>query len=229
MTPEEISSLADHFESAEAADVLAEAARQFPGGKLGFATGFGVEGCVIIDLAARRGLELDVFTLDTGVLFPQTYELWRKLESTYGITIRGIQPELSLDEQAEKHGARLWERDPDACCKIRKVEPLKKALAPFDAWVTAIRRDQTPDRADAKTFEVDAKFGLVKINPLVRWRSKDVWDHVLANKVPYNPLHDAGYPSIGCEPCTSAVKPGEDPRSGRWRGVAKTECGLHAK
>jgi phosphoadenosine phosphosulfate reductase len=195
--------------------------------RLTFATGFGVEGCVIIDLIGRHHLPIDLFTLDTGVLFPETYALWRRLEDRYGIAIRGVLPALTLDEQAAAHGPALWSRDPDRCCDIRKVEPLARALAPFDAWITAIRRDQTAARANAQIVEHDPKFGILKINPLATWTHKDVWRHVADHEVPYNPLHDHGYPSIGCQPCTSAVADGEDPRAGRWRGTAKTECGLH--
>ena len=195
--------------------------------RLTFATAFGPEGCVLIDLIGRRRLPIDIFTLDTGLLFPETYELWRKLEARYGLRIRGVEPELSVEGQAAVHGGKLWERQPEQCCHMRKVMPLRAELARVDAWITSIRRDQTPQRAGALVVEPDAKFGIVKVNPLVRWTKKQVWAHLLEHDVPYNPLHDRGYPSIGCAPCTSAVKPGEDERAGRWRGTARTECGLH--
>jgi phosphoadenosine phosphosulfate reductase len=198
-------------------------------GKLTFATGFGAEGCAVIDLIAREQLPIDLFTLDTGVLFPETYDLWRALERRYGVTIRAVKPELTIPAQALVHGARLWERDPDRCCELRKIAPLRAALAGFDGWITAIRRDQTPERATAQVVEHDRKFGLVKVNPLVRWTHDDVWAHIYAHDVPTNALHDRGYPSIGCEPCTSPVEGAEDPRSGRWRGTGKRECGLHVK
>ena len=197
------------------------------GPKLTFATGFGSEGCVIIDLIARNNLPIDLFTLDTGLLFPETYELWRRLEERYGITIRAVRPLQTVDEQANDHGPALWERDPDRCCELRKVLPLRNALVGFDAWVTAIRRDQTAERAYARVVEHDRKFGLIKINPLVTWTHDDVWGHLYANDVPYNLLHERGYPSIGCHPCTAAVQPGEDARAGRWRGRGKVECGIH--
>jgi phosphoadenylyl-sulfate reductase (thioredoxin) len=204
-----------------ALETLQWAAAEYPG-KLTFATGFGAEGCVIIDLIGRNQLPIDLFTLDTGVLFDETYELWRRLEAKYGITIRAVRPELSADDD------KLWERDPDRCCEKRKVRPLRSALEGFDAWITAIRRDQTPERANAQRVEQDQKFGLVKVNPLVAWTHDDVWAHIYKNDVPFNPLHQQGYPSIGCRPCTSAVLPGENLRAGRWRGSAKKECGLHA-
>jgi phosphoadenylyl-sulfate reductase (thioredoxin) len=213
------------LEGAPAADVLAWAATRIP--RLTFATGFGAEGCVLIDLIARAALPIDLFTLDTGVLFPETYELWRRLEARYGVTIRGVQPAQTIPAQALVHGPALWEREPDRCCELRKIVPLRAALAGFDAWITAIRRDQTPQRATARVVEHDPKFGLLKINPLVTWTHDDVWAHLYAHDVPYNVLHDRGFPSIGCQPCTQAVATGDDPRSGRWRGTAKQECGLH--
>ena len=207
--------------------ILQWAADQF-GARLTFATGFGAEGCVLIDLIGRHRLPIDIFTLDTGLLFPETRDLWRRLEDRYGLTIRGVRPELTVDEQAAAHGPELWTLHAGRCCEMRKVSPLVAELSGFDAWITAIRRDQTIGRADALAVEWDPKFGLGKVNPLVRWTKKEVWAHLFRYDVPYNPLHDRGYPSIGCLPCTSAVGAGEDDRAGRWRGGSKTECGLHA-
>ncbi len=209
------------------------------GPRLTFATGFGAEGCVIIDLIGRNNLPIDIFTLDTGVLFPETLALWKRLEAHYGITIRSVAPDqaASPGSAGARSGAdaprseidRLWETDPDRCCDLRKVKPLTRELAGFTAWITAIRRDQTPERANAQIVESDRKFGLLKINPLVAWTHDNVWGHVYANDVPTNPLHERGYPSIGCQPCTSAIVPGENLRAGRWRGADKRECGLHVK
>ena len=213
-------------EGRAATDVLRWAAKRY-GSRLTCATGFGPEGCVLVDLIGRERLPIDLFTLDTGLFFDETHALWRDLESRYGLTIRRVRPRLPVDEQARVHGERLWERVPDRCCAIRKVEPLGAELLRCDAWITAIRRVQTPQRAGARTVEWDAKFGLVKINPLVGWTKREVWSHLREHDVPYNPLHDLGYPSIGCRPCTTPVRSGEDDRSGRWRGCAKTECGLH--
>jgi phosphoadenosine phosphosulfate reductase len=197
--------------------------------RLTFATGFGVEGCVLIDLIGRHRLPIDLFTLDTGLLFPETYQLWRQLEKRYDITIRGVQPAWTVEGQAQHAGAELWKSNAHRCCELRKLTPLRAALQGFTAWITAIRRDQTPDRATAAIVEPDRKFGLVKVNPLVAWTSADVWAYVHEHDVPYNPLHERGYPSIGCWPCTTSVAPGEDPRAGRWRGQGKTECGLHTR
>ena len=184
------------METWSAADVLEWAADRFPS-RITFATGLGAEGCVLIDLIGRHKLPIDLFTLDTGVLFSETYALWHRLEQRYGLTIRGVTPQLSIDEQAAQYGPRLWERQPDRCCEMRKVIPLQRALSGFHAWVTAIRRDQTAARADALVVEWDSKFELAKVNPLVRWTKKDVWAHLLKHDVPYNPLHDEGYPSVG--------------------------------
>ncbi len=220
--------LAAALESRSPEEILIWAAERFAP-RITFATGFGAEGCVLIDLIARRRLPIDLFTLDTGLLFPETYELWRLLEQRYGVVIRAVRPELSVEAQALRYGPGLWERDPSRCCEMRKVLPLRAALAGFDAWISAIRRDQTPDRAEAQVLERDRRFGLIKVNPLVSWTSKDVWSYLRANSVPYSRLHDRGYASIGCAPCTTPVRPGEDPRAGRWRGLAKSECGLHVR
>ncbi len=223
--PDEVVAAGERLEGATALDILRWATGRY--GKLTFATGFGAEGCVVIDLIARHALPIDLFTLDTGVLFPETYAVWKKLEQRYGVTIRAVTPELTIPAQALLHGPRLWERDPDRCCELRKIVPLRNALTGFDGWITALRREQTPERGHARVVEHDRKFNLVKINPLAGWTHDDVWAHVYANDVPVNELHDQGYPSIGCQPCTSAVAADEDPRAGRWRGTAKKECGLH--
>ena len=219
---------AAELEGRPAADVLRWAVERYAH-RLTFATGFGPEGCVLIDLIGRERLPIDLFTLDTGLLFEETYALWRVLEKRYGLRIRRVTPALTLEEQTQAHGDRLWQRAPDHCCAVRKIAPLEKELAGIDAWITAIRRDQTPERSRARVVEWDAKFGIAKVNPLAGWTKRDVWRHIVAHDVPYNPLHDLGYPSIGCRPCTSPVLPGEDDRAGRWRDSAKTECGLHAR
>jgi phosphoadenosine phosphosulfate reductase len=216
------------WEGADPEDVLAWAAARFAP-RLAFAFGFGPEGCVLFDLIARRGLDVDVFTLDTGLLFPETRALWRRLEQRYGRTIRAVLPARTVDEQARDHGERLWERAPDRCCDLRKVQPLASALRGHQAWISAIRREQTADRASARVVERDPVHGLLKVNPLAGWSRPQVWDHLTTYDVPVSTLHARGYPSVGCLPCTSPVGAGEDERAGRWRGRAKTECGLHAR
>lgn len=225
MTHAELATWAGALEERPPLDILAFAAERFAP-RLGFATGFGREGCVLVDLVARHRLPVDVFTFDTGVLFPETHLLWKRLERRYGITIRAVRPAFTLAEADALD--RLWETDPDRCCEIRKVMPLRAEISRFDAWVTAIRRDQTRERAGARAVEWDGKFGLVKVNPLIRWSAADVDEYVARHGVPVNPLHARGYPSIGCAPCTTPVAPGEDARAGRWRGREKKECGLHA-
>jgi phosphoadenosine phosphosulfate reductase len=214
------------LDGATPAEVLAWAAAEFAP-RVGFATGLGAEGCVLVHHIGTARLPIDVFTIDTGVLFPETLQLRHRLEQAYCLAIRRVQPSLSLAAQAESHGPALWERDPDRCCAIRKIQPLDAERANLDAWITAIRRDQTRERARAAVVERDRASGLVKVNPLVGWTHEQVWAFIRTQGVPYHPLHDRGYPSIGCEPCTTAVAEGEDPRAGRWRGREKTECGLH--
>jgi phosphoadenosine phosphosulfate reductase len=194
---------------------------------MAIASGFGAEGMVLIDIAARIQPDLRVFTLDTDFLFPETYELIGRVERLYGITVERIRPALPPEEQERRYGPALWQSAPDQCCNIRKVEPLRRKLAELRAWVTAIRRDQTAARAHARKLEWDTRFGLVKINPLADWSTKQVWDYIHEHSLSYNPLHDRNYPSIGCTHCTRSIRAGEDPRAGRWSGFEKTECGLH--
>lgn len=198
------------------------------GDRVALATGMGVEGMALLDMAQRINTSLKVFTGDTEFLFPETYDLIDRVEDRYGIKIEKLYSELTPDEQERELGPRLWARDPDQCCAIRKVEPLRQKLATLDAWITAIRRTQTAERAGARKIDWDAKFDLVKISPLADWTRERVWNYVVKNDVPYNPLHDRNYPSIGCTHCTRAVMPGEDLRAGRWSGSGKTECGLHS-
>jgi phosphoadenosine phosphosulfate reductase len=197
------------------------------GGYVEIASGFGPEGVVLIDIAARVQPAFRIFTLDTDLLFSETYSLMERIEKRYGIKVGRVKSSLTPEDQERLHGPALWARDPDACCNLRKVEPLRKKLSQLRAWVTSIRRDQTVARAGALKVEWDAKFHLVKINPLVDWNAARVWRYIHDHDLPYNPLHDRGYPSIGCTHCTRSVLPGEDARAGRWSGFNKTECGLH--
>jgi phosphoadenosine phosphosulfate reductase len=224
----EIAAADAELEGASLEAILRYAATRFQG-RIGFATAFGPEGCVIVDAVAREGLAIDLFTLDTGLLFPETIELWETLERRYCLAIRAVRPVQNVAEQAAQFGRALWERLPDRCCELRKVEPLRRELSRLDAWISSIRRDQTAQRASTRTVERDARFGLVKFNPLARWTSEAVWERIRERGIPINALHSRGYPSIGCEPCTTAVAEGEGPRAGRWRTFEKTECGLHGR
>ena len=223
---EEISEIALRFEDSPPQEIVSWAVSTF-NKEIAFACSFGMEDLCIVDMIAKAGPDTNIFYLDTSLLFKETHDLIRKLEDRYGIKFECVKTECTLEQQANQHGDDLWTVNPDLCCNIRKVAPLKKKLSTLKAWMTGIRRDQTPERANAKTVESDKKFGLVKINPIVKWTSSDTKDYIMTNGIPYNPLHDKGYPSIGCEPCTFPVKPGEDPRSGRWKGFTKKECGLH--
>jgi phosphoadenosine phosphosulfate reductase len=195
--------------------------------RLTMATAFGAEGCCLIHMLAEIQPGVHVFNLETGYQFAQTLELRERIRERYGIEVELVRPDLTVAQYEALHGGPLYRRNPDQCCHDRKIVPLRRTLARYHAWISAIRRDQTADRALADVVQWDAKFGLVKVNPLLNWTRSDVWKFILANDVPYNPLHDAGYPSIGCWPCTRAVAEGEDERAGRWQGLGKTECGLH--
>ena len=208
-------------------EILAWAAARFAP-RIAFSIGFGRAGCVLLHVIATEKLPIPVFSVDTGLLFPETHSLWRRLEEAYGIPIRSVEPRRTVSEQAADRGDRLWERDPDACCRLRKLDPFEPEIAPLDAWVTAIRRDQTPERRNLGIVERDAPFGRTKVSPLLDWTRDEVTRFVETHRVPINSLHAKGYPSVGCRPCTTPVRPGEDLRSGRWRGSGKTECGLHA-
>jgi phosphoadenosine phosphosulfate reductase len=188
----------------------------------------GPSGIVILDLLHRAGESVPVYYLDTDLLFAQTYALIERVKARYGLDPIPVRSRLDLREQAERYGDTLWSRDPDACCALRKVKPQAEFLRSYRAWITGIRRDQAATRRTAHAIDWDERFGLVKVNPLVDWSENDVWAYIREHDLPYNALHDEGYPSIGCEPCTRRVGAGEDLRAGRWSGFTKTECGLHA-
>lgn len=218
--------LEQSYESFTVDDLLDWAWKKY-GDRMTFASSFGAEDLVILDRIMKRIPTMDVFFLDTGLHFEETYRTIERLEEYYGRSFTRLLPKLTLLEQKERFGDELWKRDPDLCCHMRKVDPLKEYLSSFSAWITGIRREQSPTRANAKKVEWDRKFQLVKINPLADWAMKEVWNYVMKNNLPYNPLYDRNYPSIGCAVCTLPVKPGEGQRSGRWKGFTKIECGLH--
>lgn len=194
---------------------------------LTMATAFGVEGCCIIHMLSEIEPRVRVFNLETGYQFPETLQLRERIKEKYGMEVEYIYPETTVAEYEAEHGGPLYRIRPDQCCHDRKVLPLRRAVQGYKAWISSIRADQTQHRAVARVVQWDAKFNLVKINPLLKWNKKDVWDFTIKNEVPYNPLHDQNYPSIGCWPCTGPVKDGEDERAGRWAGSVKKECGLH--
>lgn len=198
--------------------------------RLTMATAFGPEGCVLLHMLAEMG-EADavrVFNLETGYQFPETLALRERIADRYGIKVELVGHSASVSEYEQANGGPVYSVDPDRCCADRKLGPLRRATVGYDAWISAIRADQSSHRAVADVVGWDQKFGLVKVNPLLRWTRRDVWAFIVTNHVPYNPLHDQGYPSIGCWPCTRAVREGDDERAGRWAGQAKTECGLHS-
>jgi phosphoadenosine phosphosulfate reductase len=217
----------DRLAKATPRTILEWAVERF-GHRLTMATAFGAEGCVLIHLLAEIAPEVRVFNLDTGYQFPETLALRDQLAARYGIEVELIQPETSVAEYEARHNGPLYVSNSDQCCYDRKIVPLRRALVGYDAWITAIRADQSTQRASGRVVGRDPKFGLVKVNPLLNWTRRDVWAFVVTHKVPYNPLSDRGYASIGCWPCTREVSAGEDERSGRWAGHAKTECGLHS-
>ncbi len=196
--------------------------------KLTMATAFGPEGCVILHMLAEIEPRVRVFNLDTGYQFPETLELRDRIADRYGIEVELVRAEATVAEYEAANGGPVHAVDTDRCCRDRKLVPLRKAVEGYDAWISAIRADQSSHRARADVVGWDAKFGLAKINPLLSWTKRDVWAFIVANDVPYNPMHDRGFPSIGCWPCTKAVAQGDDERAGRWAGQAKTECGLHS-
>jgi phosphoadenosine phosphosulfate reductase len=195
--------------------------------RLTMATAFGAEGCCLIHMLAEIEPNVRLFNLETGYQFAETLELRERLRQRYGIDVELIRPEMTVEEYEAEHGGPLYVINANQCCHDRKIVPLRRTLEGKDAWISAIRKDQTGHRAQAGVVQWDAKFGLVKVNPLLPWTRKEVWAFVWKHDVPYNPLHDRGYPSIGCWPCTQPVGDGEDERAGRWAGTMKKECGLH--
>lgn len=221
----DVEQLADEFETRSSQDLLAWAVDRFEG-RIMLTCSWQMQSSVLIDMLHQLGANIRVVELDTGLLFPETYETRERLVARYDLDLERIDPRETVEEQAQSEGPDLWRRDPDRCCALRKVEPLERALVGMDAWITGIRRAQSVTRRDAKVLELDAR-GVVKVQPLAGWTDEDVKGYLFAHDVPYNPLHDHGFPSIGCTPCTRAIRPGEDSRAGRWADAEKTECGLH--
>jgi phosphoadenosine phosphosulfate reductase len=202
------------------------------GKRAAIGTSYQGSGLVILHHARRLNLNFPVFTVDTGLLFPETYELRERLQDHFGFEIESLKPEQTVEEQAASFGAELWKTNPDSCCSLRKVLPLQKKLAQLDVWITGVRRNQSDTRAHMKhleLYEFDKlrEHFILKLNPMLDWSREQVWECIKDNKIPYNPLQDRGYRSIGCWPCTRATAGGENERAGRWEGFDKTECGIH--
>jgi len=221
--------LADDLEDKRAEDVLSVAVELFHP-RLVLTCSWQKQSSVLVHMISEIQPDVRVVEFDTGLLFPETYDTRERLIARYPIKFERIEPELTVEGQAAAHGDRLWERDPDACCGMRKVAPLEQALRGMDAWITGIRREQSTTRQNARKIEVDDRRGVVKVQPLADWTSRDVWRYIWRHGIPYNTLHDHGYPSIGCVPCTTSVNgTSPDERAGRWRGTGKIECGLHGR
>ncbi|WP_415281990.1 phosphoadenylyl-sulfate reductase [Candidatus Nitrososphaera sp. FF02] len=230
----QVQQLAKEFESKSAQEILKWAIDRY-GKKIGLASSFGAEDVVLIDMMANIDKEkAHVFTLETGRLNQETYDVMDDVRARYGIKVEAYFPDQKeVEDMIRGKGMNLMYESVEnrkLCCEIRKVHPLNRALANLDGWITGLRRDQAATRGDTKKIEIDAGHrGIIKLNPIADWTSDMVWDYIKKNNVPYNKLHDMGYPSIGCEPCTRAVQQGEDPRAGRWwwENAASKECGLH--
>ncbi|MDH5193926.1 MAG: phosphoadenylyl-sulfate reductase [Nitrospira sp.] len=229
MVNSDFKTLSDSFEAKSPQDIMSYALEKYHP-KIVLACSFGAEDVVLVDMVHRINPSVPLFYLDTEFLFPETYATRDRVIERYGLQpaqVIQVKSLLTPEKQAASYGDALWTNNPDQCCQLRKVEPLTRVLQGYEAWITGIRRDQAPSRANAGVIEWDQKFQLVKVNPLARWTWNDVWTYIKVYEVPYNPLHDQNYPSIGCTYCTAPVAPGDDPRAGRWKNFAKTECGLH--
>jgi phosphoadenosine phosphosulfate reductase len=227
LTSEEVASLAEHFEPLRAEELVEFASETF-GGRLVLTCSWQLGTSILVHMTRQVAPETRLVEIDTGLLFPETHATRERLVDHYGLEVETLRPLQSVAEQAATHGDALWARDPDRCCGLRKVAPLEQAIRDADGWLTGIRRDQTSSRAAAPKLVLDARRGVVKVQPLVDWSERDCWRYIYQNGIPYNELHDRGFPSIGCTPCTRAIGSDEDARAGRWAGSGKTECGLHA-
>ncbi len=229
--PLDVHSLSERFESESLEDILRWCWAEFGAGAA-IGTSFQGAGLVIIDHAVRAGLPFPIFTIDTGLLFSETLDLKRRLESFFNRTIESLAPSQSVEDQAQEHGPKLWERNPDLCCTLRKVLPLQTKLNSLDVWITGLRRDQSGDRSktgilELYHFDVLRDRYILKVNPVANWSREAVWEHIRTRNIPYNPLTDRGYRSIGCHPCTRQAGESGDERAGRWTGFDKSECGIH--
>lgn len=230
LTPElqaELRAQSQALETATPQEILRWVTARFAA-RFTMATAFGPEGMVLIHMLAEIAPHTPIFNLDTGYQFAETLELRERVKQRYGIEVEMRRPELTVEQYEALHGGPVYKANPDQCCADRKLSVLKRSVVGMHAWASAIRRDQSQDRAQAPIVGWDKKFSLVKVSPLANWTKQQVWKLIVDADIPYNPLHDQGYPSIGCWPCTRSVLFGEDERAGRWSGFKKTECGLHS-
>lgn len=214
------------FEELHPQDILRWAFEEY-GERLVVVTSFQPTGIVTLHMLSQFMDRIPVATLDTGLLFPETYALMNELEERFNLDLHRVQPRLNVEAQADVEGDHLWARNPDRCCFLRKTVPLRNALIGYEAWITGLRRDQSDRRGNTPIVSWDQKYGLTKLCPFATWTEDMIWTYIHAYELPYNTLHDQGFPSIGCWTCTRAVKEGEDMRGGRWSNHAKTECGIH--
>jgi phosphoadenosine phosphosulfate reductase len=229
--PEEIRKKSEEFESASLGEILRWCWEGF-GTRAAIGTSFQGAGLVVMDTAFRSGFQFPVFTLDTGLLFPETLELKANVERRFGITIESLVPEQTVEQQAAEHGPELWAKNPDLCCAMRKVIPLQNKLAGLDVWITGLRRQQSETRgtiqiAELYHFDVLRDRYILKLNPMANWSREQVQSYITENGLPKNALSERGYRSIGCMPCTRPVSEGDSERAGRWTGFDKSECGIH--
>ena len=229
LTPADIRQLDDQFARMATEEVLGWAWGRF-GRRAAIGTSFQGAGLTIIHIAHTNGFDFPVFTLDTGLLFPETNNLKERLEDFFGFRIESVEPDLTVEQQNKAFGPNLWSRDPDLCCTMRKVLPLQNKLSELDCWITGVRRQQAATRTHIGVIELYAKAAdknIVKLNPVANWSREEVWNYIRENKIPYNPLHDQGYLSIGCTHCTHKVSADTHERAGRWPNSKKIECGIH--
>ncbi len=223
---DDLSVLNEWFRDKSPAEILRWSFDQF-GKEMVMGTGFGVSGVILIHTVSKIKIPVSIFYLDTSLLFDETYQLRDQLEEFFDVKFERVSTKLTVDQQSAILGKELWKTDPDRCCYIRKVLPLKTYLADKKAWVTGVRRDQSETRQQTRIFEWDPLNEVIKINPLAHWTNEKVWETVEKYQLPYNPLHDQGYPSIGCVPCTTPAAGERDIRAGRWKNLEKKECGIH--
>jgi phosphoadenosine phosphosulfate reductase len=231
LSPADVRRLDGQFGHMTTEEVLAWAWGWF-GRRAAIGTSFQGAGLTMIHIARTNGFDFPVFTLDTGLLFPETNTLKERLEAFYGFRIESLEPDLTVEQQNEAHGPKLWTRDPDLCCTLRKVLPLRNKLLQLDCWITGLRRQQSATRGSIgviELYEFDKASGknTVKLNPMANWSRDQIWNYIRENKIPYNPLYDQGYRSIGCTHCTRKTAAGADERAGRWTDFKKVECGIH--